>query len=151
MPTDYVIYSAVSINVSTPIVLGAVVTPPDTPTSGLVQTVSYDTGAEETWTLLPILQSNWYVLSHKLSGLCARFGPQDSQITLTPFVPFDQNFYIQLSGNAQNVQIISAAQPTLMFTVAGSSYTPPTAVNGSAFNQAQGQSWLFLPQVPEPS
>jgi hypothetical protein len=149
MPTDYIIYSAVSINVSTPIVLCAALTPPDAPTSGLAQTEFYTTSLEQVWTLLPVLNSPWTVLQHKLSGLAVRFGRQDAQITLAPFVPFDPTFYVQFNGNGQNVQIVSFASPNLMFTVAGSAYTPPNPVYGSVFAQAQGQSWMFVPVVKQ--
>lgn len=149
MPTDYLIYSAVSINVATPIVLCASLTPPDAPTSGLAQTEFYTGSLEQVWALLPILNTNWFVLQHEQSGLAARFAQQDAQITLAPFVPFDQNFYVQFNGSGQNVQIVSVAMPNLMLTVAGSAYTPPNPVNGSASNQAQGQSWLIVPFVKQ--
>jgi hypothetical protein len=130
--------------IAPPIVLCASLTPPDDPTSGLAQTEFYTSSLEQVWTLLPVANTGFYLLQHKLSGLAAQFGAQDAQIALAPFVPFDQSFYIQLNGTGQNVQFVSAASPNLMFTVGGSSYTPPTPVTGSVFNQAQGQSWLVV-------
>jgi hypothetical protein len=145
MPTDYLVYSAVSINVTTPIVLCASLNPPDAPTSGLAQTEFRSGSWEQAWTLLPVFNSNWSVLQHKISGFALRFGARDAQLTLTPYVPFDPSFYLSFSGTDQNVQIFNVGQPNLMVTVMGSAYTPPTAVNGSADNQAQGQRWLLVP------
>src|SRR4029077_6720471 len=121
MPTDYIIYSAVSINVSTPVVLCADVTPPDAPVSGVAVTETYSSSWEQSWTVLPILKSGWSVLQHKISGLALRFGAQDAQLTLAPYLPFDPSFYVTFQGVEQNVQLFNVGSPTLIGPHAGTS------------------------------
>lgn len=147
MPMDYLIYSEVSLQAPSPVMLCVSLTPPDAPTGGVAQSEYFSSSWEQVWSLLPVLNSNWFVLQHKLSGFALRFGAQDAQLTVEPYLPFDRSVLMTYSGSPGWVHIFNVGSPNLMVTIAGSNYTPPAPVNGSPDNAAQGQRWMLVPYV----
>ncbi len=147
MPTNYLIYSAVSRNVPVPIVLSADLEPPDAPTGGTLQTAFCDTSAIHVWNLESIpFHSGLYVLQHAYSGFYANFGAVGEQVTLSPFVPFDYNSFVTINSGDPFQTRIQNANSGLCLKVAGSSYTPPAPVVADpGTDPAEGLNWLLVP------
>ena len=148
MAEDYVLFSGVTIGSgSGPVVLSANLTPPDAPTSGVLQTDNYSGSWYQTFSFLQLPSTDLYVLLHTNSGFYARVTGLEQPIQLQTFTAFDPSFYFTLGGQGpQNLVIYSALGNGLCVNVAGSNWQPGGAVIASTFVSGQaGMVWQFLP------